>query len=331
MLSLLIDTSTWLDLAKRRDGLRWIVALRAFEHQQRLKLLVPALVVDEFARNRSRIEDSMTASVSERFRLLRRDLDEYGDEQDMAVELINDLARHVPLIGAMTTRNFDEIAMLLKTQGTALEPSSEDEANVVRRGLDKRAPFHRNTNSAADALLIEMYTSAISSANLLVNPHAFITSNTKDFSVAQGDNREPHADVESAFVDPGSSYRVGVEGLNALLREHMSDELEELFADTDFVEEPRRLEAILQAEHEFFDRLWHYRTLMHELELQGEGDAMGLDMLTRLSATARQRIEARYGAPGELGPYSDFELGMLNGKLSALRWVLGSEWDFLDT
>jgi hypothetical protein len=27
----------------------------------------------------------------------------------------------------------------------------------------------------------------------------------------------------------------------------------------------------------------------------------------------------------------DFDWGMWNGKLSALRWVLGSDWDFLDT
>lgn len=40
-LHLLVDTSTWLDLAQRRDGQRWILAIRVLAHQKRLELLVP--------------------------------------------------------------------------------------------------------------------------------------------------------------------------------------------------------------------------------------------------------------------------------------------------
>jgi hypothetical protein len=62
----------------------------------------------------------------------------------------------------------------------------------VQRGLDKRAPFHRSRNGVADALLIEVYATAIESANLANEPHAFVSTNSADFSQPQGDNRSPH-------------------------------------------------------------------------------------------------------------------------------------------
>lgn len=64
MLSLFVDTSTWLDLSKRRDGQRWIASLRHLMSNGEVRLLVPTLIVDEFDRNWERIEQSMTATIN---------------------------------------------------------------------------------------------------------------------------------------------------------------------------------------------------------------------------------------------------------------------------
>ncbi len=115
------------------------------------------------------------------------------------------------------------------------------------------------------------------------------------------------------------------------MRGHFGDEIEQLFDELHFEEEPRKLDEIMTAEGEFFDRVWHHRSLQHQYGLEDAGDDTEVERLTAIAGPARARVESTYTDDGQLGPYTDFELGMLNGKLSTLRWVLGSKWDFLDT
>lgn len=96
------------------------------------------------------------------------------------------------------------------------------------------------------------------------------------------------------------------------------------------VDEPiRSLKALLRAEEEFFDKVWYDRH-MGLMQRVREGRTEVDPKILKGALAAGRRVRKKYGK-NALGPWTDFEWGMLNGKLSALRWVLGSEWDFLDT
>nr|WP_314143774.1 PIN domain-containing protein [uncultured Rhodococcus sp.] len=332
MLNLLVDTSTWLDLGKKRDGQKTIQVMNQLVSDDELRILVPPVVVDEFVRNRPRIETLITTSLADRIKSLRREVNEYGgDAHAETKDALDELAHHAPLIGAMTTRNFDDIEALLRA-GKRVRATARDRTSVVQRGLDKRAPFHRTKNSVADALIIEGYASAVASADLSTDPHWFITTNHDDFSSVTGDRRHPHPDIAEIFSADGSNYGLGVDGLSAALEDHFGEDyLFELYSDYDFQEDPRRLDELLTAENELFDRVWYHRSLQHDIALRANGRSAELERHQKIARAGRRRVEAKFAEQDLLGPYTDFELGMLNGKLSAIRWVLGSEWDFLDT
>lgn len=100
-----------------------------------------------------------------------------------------------------------------------------------------------------------------------------------------------------------------------------------VFDDTE--EEVRTLKEVLEAENMFFDKIWFDRHLSLEYRIEQGIEDVNPEIWKGAMEAARKVIE-KYGEEN-LGPYSDFEWGMLNGKLSALRWVLGCEWDMLDT
>ena len=90
----------------------------------------------------------------------------------------------------------------------------------------------------------------------------------------------------------------------------------------------RTQSEIVEAEQEFFDRVWHERHLVH-VDKHQSGESPLTDENYAMALKAAERV--RSARPDIRAVESDFEWGMWNGKLSALRWVLGEEWDFVDT
>lgn len=89
--------------------------------------------------------------------------------------------------------------------------------------------------------------------------------------------------------------------------------------------------AILEAEREFMDVIWYDRKLVLQQKLKEGTETISPEIHKGMLASMK-KLEKKYVKKKLRNYYhDDFEWGMLNGKLSALRWVLGDDWDMLDT
>jgi hypothetical protein len=95
-------------MATRRDSQKWIVPLRVLKFQGRLELLVPTLVIEEFERNRPRLEAAVASSVLDRLRQLRRELREFAGDQGQNTWL-EETQQHIPLVNAMIPQIFERL------------------------------------------------------------------------------------------------------------------------------------------------------------------------------------------------------------------------------
>ncbi|MDP6873478.1 MAG: PIN domain-containing protein, partial [Alphaproteobacteria bacterium] len=308
-----------------------------------VSLIVPCVVVDEVSRNKARIIEESNRSLSGSLKRVKEAVDKYGDPRGKraALRLLNDVDHRLPALGEAAAESIARVEELFKA-AAVIETSAEVKLRAAQRAIDGRAPFHRQRNSIHDAILIENYADFANAKRTAGIRFAFVTHNTKDFSHVGVNNKLPHPDIAAYFSRVKSLYFTT---LGEALRRVQPELLSDLIIEQEWVEEPRRFTEIIAAIDELYDKVWYNRHMNWREKIEAgkikivEKETFPIrDHSTRpiqrdvwegaLKAAARK--EREYGAEN-LGPWDDFEWGMLNGKLSALRWVLGDEWDMLDT
>jgi len=350
MFHLLIDTSVWLDLAADQRQSSLLDVLIEFLGEGQAILVLPSTVVTEFHRNRERVAKASAKSLASHFGQVREAIKKVDGDKRQKEKVLNFLAdvdHRIPLIGGAAQATLDRIDDLFK-KTTVVEPSDQAKARAADRAISRKAPcHHENKNSMADAVLIETYFEYLNSHAGAGTRFAFITHNKNDFSLANGNQKLPHADLANGFSKIKSMYFVNLADclrrIDPMRVTHMMWELE-------WDQQPRGLTEILKWTDRLTTQVWHNRHMNWVSRVkQGKDKIVSredweegfkknpsynhnhtpIDIWE--GARRAARAAERQLGKGHFGPYDDFEWGMINGKLSALRWVLGDEWDMLDT
>lgn len=350
MFHLLIDTSVWLDLAADQRQSSLLDVLVEFLGDGQATLVLPNTVVTEFQKNRERVAKASARSLASHFGQVRdaiKKVDGDKRQKEKVLNFLADVDHRIPLIGGAAQATLVRIDELFK-KTAVIEPSDQAKARAADRAISRKAPCHyENKNSMADAVLIETYFEYLRSHAGAGNRFAFITHNKNDFSLANGNQKLPHADIANGFSKIKSMYFVNLADclrrIDPMRVTHMMWELE-------WDQQPRGLTEILKWTDRLTTQVWHNRhknwvsrvkqgkdTIVSRAEWEAgykknssyNQNHTPIDIWEGARRAARA-AEKQLGK-GNFGPYDDFEWGMINGKLSALRWMLGDEWDMLDT
>ena len=133
-LKLLVDTSVWLNLAKDYRQQPVIAALEDLVAAGETELLIPQVVLDEFARNKERVATEATRSLQSHFSLVRDAVSRFAEEPTKAATIasLNEVDHAAIITGEAVNDSISRIEKLLASVPAL--PSSTRSARRDRQG-----------------------------------------------------------------------------------------------------------------------------------------------------------------------------------------------------
>src|SRR2546421_10343248 len=100
MFHILLNTCVWLDLAKDYQQQAILTALEKLLRQGDIALILPRIVVDEFTRNKVRVIEESSRSLSSTLKRVKEAVEKFGDprQKHMVLRQLNDVDHRLPTL-----------------------------------------------------------------------------------------------------------------------------------------------------------------------------------------------------------------------------------------
>ncbi|WP_121811308.1 PIN domain-containing protein [Mucilaginibacter kameinonensis] len=340
MIKFLVDTCVWLDLAKDPKQETLLMVMEYLMDSEEISLLVPEIITTEFERNKDRIIAESKKSLSSIFSRVKETVNHFGDPgtKNSILDQLSEINQKLPLLNEAVDRSILKIEQLF-AKAEIIPTADTIKLRAAQRAIDKRAPFHRAKNSMDDALIIETYAEERTKSPS--DTFVFVTHNVKDFSLVAGSDKIPHLDYQDYFEDGRSLYFIK---LSEAIQNFNPEFVSEILVGNEMAWEIRPYSELTSVEDELTNRLWYTRhkvraslikegkvKLVNPEDWDDENpESTIVKEIWNGAKKSAKALEVKVGKKNLL-PKDDFEYGMLYGKLSAIRWVLGDDWDNFDT
>lgn len=195
MVTLILDTNIWIYLAK---GEHPIVLEKLIEkyNKKEVQFLISSIQIEEWDRNKVGIIDQIKDAI--RFQIQNaQTISEYlvGDEKKVFTKILSDFKNKEESLLKAANLRYNILEDLINNKSIIVNVTDNEKLEISNWALQKKAPFHRNSNSYADALILLSTSNYIQENSLHKSPYVgktdeiiisdsvFVTYNSDDFSL----------------------------------------------------------------------------------------------------------------------------------------------------
>jgi predicted nucleic acid-binding protein len=248
---LLLDTCVWINLFSRPKLASISDKLIDLLDSNSIKVLMPEMVAIEINRHKEKLEEKYVQASIAPLKNASSVLKDYsGEDIDKCKVLLIKVVDSLSDNNAYVLSAGDKINKILSHRNTIdIQINDEDYKEVVHMGINKKAPFIKNKNSVADAVIVCTFKKF---AQVKDGECILVTENKTDFSDTK-DERKIHPEI-SAFIGCEFDYSINIaDVINKIEPDAVSDEMIEIVEET--------VNQIVCEEHDFQDGCWrpsHY-------------------------------------------------------------------------